>query len=45
LEIPLAKEIGNVLGKGLEIVGEMIRDGDSRLLKNLWSRLKGIFFR
>ncbi len=44
-EIPLAKEIGNVLGKGVEIVGEMIRDGDSRLLKNLWSNLKGIFFR
>ncbi|BAY08906.1 hypothetical protein [Calothrix sp. NIES-2098] len=43
IEIPIAKEIGNLLGKGLEIIGDLMRGGDSSLLKSLWSTIKGIF--
>lgn len=43
MEIPLAKEIGEALGKGLEIVGDLMRGGAANLLKSLWIKIKGIF--
>ncbi len=43
IEIPLAKEIGQTLGEGLKIIGDLIQGGAANLLKSLWSKIKGIF--
>jgi chromosome segregation ATPase len=41
--IPLAKEIGEALGKGLEIIGDLMRGGAASLLNSLWTKIKRIF--